>query len=111
MSVFKRKMTINNNYFTTTKKYANFLNGPIGEKSVLAIPAIGKISASRLSQLGFEKAYHVSYCSKFTLTRKIKVLALNMIKIGYAEEILREAGVRNHRAICETMREYQRQFI
>ena len=53
-------MELNNNYFSTTKKSQNFLSEPIGEKSVDEIPAIGKVTAARLSAHGYEKAYHVS---------------------------------------------------
>ena len=61
-------MKLNNNYFTTTKKYACFLNGPIGEKSVREIPSIGPVSAAKLKQLGFEKAYHVNLILPFFFT-------------------------------------------
>jgi len=90
-------MTINNNYFTTTKKYSNFLNGPMGEKGVQEIPSIGIVSAMKLRQIGFEKAYHI--------------LGLVMCEKEDSEKVLKEVGVRNHRVVCETMREYQRQFI
>ncbi|XP_012263309.1 barrier-to-autointegration factor-like [Athalia rosae] len=44
---------------TTTQKFRNFVDDPIGDKSVLELPGIGGILGTRLQAAGVDKAYIV----------------------------------------------------
>ncbi|CAL1527799.1 unnamed protein product [Lymnaea stagnalis] len=42
-----------------TKKHEDFVKGPVGKKTVDALPGVGKANAKLLEEKGFTKASHV----------------------------------------------------
>jgi hypothetical protein len=51
--------SISNANTSTTKKHAHFIDGPILDKDVSALPGIGDVAAKKLGEAGFKKACKV----------------------------------------------------
>jgi predicted flap endonuclease-1-like 5' DNA nuclease len=69
---------------STTKKHAHFIDGPILDKDVSALPGIGDVAAKKLGEAGFKKACKV--VGQF--------LVLDKDKDAFKEWLMRTSGAR-----------------
>ena len=69
---------------STSQKHAHFVDGPILDKDVSALPGIGDVAAKELEKAGFKKAYKV--VGQF--------LVLDKDKDAFKEWLMRTSGAR-----------------
>ena len=59
ISVTMRTYNERDSYLNTTKKFRDFVSGPIGDKPVTSLPGIGRENGERLMSYGFYKVLYV----------------------------------------------------
>lgn len=64
---------------STTKKYNDFANEPMGSKGVKEIPEIGEKFAAQLHKQGFDQAYVIFYIIFYDMEVNLRVNILDKL--------------------------------
>ncbi|MFH4973432.1 hypothetical protein AB6A40_000141 [Gnathostoma spinigerum] len=88
---------------TTSLKHREFISEPMGDKDITAVAGIGPTYGTKLSKLGYDKAYVLF--GQYLLLKKDKELFIDFLK--------EKAGMTEHYAnsAYECLKEWGEQFI